>query len=74
MSLTWARLTLRLSRFELLAFGGFVALFIVATVLTAASIDAVRPPVECLGNFEASPVGCELKSTPGTRHRTVSRA
>ncbi len=29
MSLTWARLTLRLSRFELLAFGGFVGLFIV---------------------------------------------
>jgi hypothetical protein len=63
MSLTWARLTLRLSRFELLAFGGFVALFIVATVLTAARIDAVRPPVECLVNFEAPSVGCDLKSS-----------
>jgi hypothetical protein len=62
MSLTWARLTLRLSRFELLAFGGFVALFIVATVLTAARIDAVRPPVECLVNLEAPPLGCDLKS------------
>jgi hypothetical protein len=62
MSLTWARLTLRLSRFELLAFGGFVALFIVATVLTAARIDSVRPPVECLVNFEAPPLGCDLKS------------
>jgi len=62
MSLTWARLTLRLSRFELLAFGGFVALFIVATVVTAARIDAVRPPVECLTNFEAPPLGCDLRS------------
>lgn len=63
MSLTWARLTLRLSRFELLVFAGFVALFIVATVLTAARIDAVRPPVECLANFEAPPLGCDLKSS-----------
>ncbi len=63
MSVTWARLTLRLSRFELLAFGGFVALFIVATVVTAARIDAVRPPVECLVNFEAPPLGCDLKSS-----------
>ncbi len=63
MSLTWARLTLRLSRFELLAFGGFVALFIVATVLTAARIDALRPPVECLVNFDAPPLGCDLKSS-----------
>jgi hypothetical protein len=63
MNLTWARLTLRLSRFELLAFGGFVALFIVATVLTAARIDALRPPTECLVNFEAPPVGCDLKAS-----------
>lgn len=62
MNLTWARLTLRLSRFELLAFGGFVALFIVATVLTAARIDALRPPVECLVNFDAPPLGCDVKS------------
>ena len=62
MSLTWARLTLRLSRFELLACGGFVGLFIVATVLTAARIDAVRPPIECLVNFDAPPLGCDLKS------------
>jgi ABC-type transport system involved in multi-copper enzyme maturation permease subunit len=62
MSLTWARLTLRLSRFELLAFGGFVALFIVATVLTAASIDSVRPPAECLVNREAPTLACDLKS------------
>ena len=62
MSLTWARLTFRLSRFELLAFGGFVALFMVATILTAARIDAVRPPLECLTNFDAPPIGCDLKS------------
>jgi hypothetical protein len=63
MNLTWARLTLRLSRFELLAFGGFVTLFIVATVLTAARIDALRPPAECLLNFESPPVGCDLKAS-----------
>jgi ABC-type transport system involved in multi-copper enzyme maturation permease subunit len=62
MNLTWARLTLRLSRFELLAFGGFVVLFIVATVLTAFRIDALRPPVECLTTFDALPLGCDVKA------------
>ena len=62
MILTRTRLTLRLSRFEFLAFGGIVALFIIATVLTAARIDALRPPVECLANLEAPPLGCDLKS------------
>lgn len=61
MSLTWARLTLRLSRFELLAFGGFIVLFIVSTVVTAAWIDSLRPPAECLANVETHPISCEAK-------------
>jgi hypothetical protein len=48
MTLDWARLTYRLSRFELLAFGGFIVLFIVLTAGAAAWIDSLRPPPECL--------------------------
>lgn len=61
MSLDWARLTFRLNRFELLAFGGAVTLFIVLTVIAAARIDAVRPPAECLVYSEtiAPPAACE---------------
>lgn len=61
MNLTWARLTIRLSRFELLAFGGFIVLFIVGTVVTAAWVDSLRPPAECLANVETHPVSCEAK-------------
>ncbi|MEO8437010.1 MAG: hypothetical protein ABI562_01030 [Chloroflexota bacterium] len=61
MNLTWARLTIRLSRFELLAFGGFIVLFIVGTVVTAAWIDTLRPPAECLANVETHPLSCEAK-------------
>ena len=61
MSLTWARLTLRLSRFELLAFGGFILVFIATTILAAAWVDSLRPPAECFGFFDAYPPGCEAK-------------
>lgn len=50
MRLEWARLTLRLSQFELVAFGGFVSLFIALTVGAATWIDSLRPPPGCL-NF-----------------------
>jgi hypothetical protein len=59
MNLDWARLTLRLNRFELIAFGGFIVAFGVATVLAAASIDAVRPAAECFKNFDPAPAGCQ---------------
>lgn len=61
MSLTWARLTLRLSRFELLAFGGFILVLSATTVLAAAWIDSLRPGAECFGIFEVYPPGCEAK-------------
>ena len=63
MSLTWARLTLRLSRFELLAFGGFVALIHRGDGpdgRRASTLFARRSSASV--NFEAPPVGCELKS------------
>ncbi len=62
MSLTWARLTVRLSRFELMAFGGFIVLMIALTVLAAGWIDSLRPPVECLGRSDLVPPGCDAKS------------
>jgi hypothetical protein len=61
VSLTWARLTIRLSRFELLAFGGFIVVFIVTTLVAAVWIDSLRPPPECLGAVDAPPPGCEAK-------------
>ncbi len=61
MSLTWARLTLRLSRFELLAFGGIIIAFGAATLLTAAWIDSLRPPAECLAATETIVQGCQAK-------------
>lgn len=61
MSLTWARLTFRLSRFELLVFGGIIVLFVVATALTAAWIDSLRPPAECLASSGEVPAGCEAR-------------
>jgi hypothetical protein len=60
MTLDWARLTFRLSRFELLAFGGFIAAFIAGTLLAASWLDAARPPAECLAPaLDAYPPGCE---------------
>ena len=61
MSLTWARLTLRLSRFELLAFGGVIVAFGAATLLTAVWIDSLRPPAECLAATETIVPGCQAK-------------
>lgn len=56
MRLDWARLTLRLSQFELIAFGGFVSLFIALTVGAATWIDSLRPPAECLTGSFGEPV------------------
>jgi hypothetical protein len=61
MTLDWARLTLRLNRFELRAFGGLILAFGVATVLAAGWIDSLRPPAECLANVITHPTDCEAK-------------
>ena len=57
MNLDWARLTVRLSRFELLAFSGFIAIFAATTVITAGWIDSLRPSADCLGIFSGVAVG-----------------
>lgn len=57
MSLDWARLTFRLSRFELLAFGGVIAIFATTTVVSAGWIDSLRPSADCLGIFTGAVVG-----------------
>jgi hypothetical protein len=62
MTLDWARLTLRLSRFELLAFGGFIVVFIAATVLAANWIDSLRPPPECFQSATEIATSCEAKA------------
>jgi len=59
MSLGWLRLTVRLSRFELVAFGGAIVLLIATTVAGAVWIDSLRPPADCLGGVEAAPRSCE---------------
>jgi hypothetical protein len=59
MNLDWARLTVRLSRFELLAFGGFIIIFAATTVIAAGWIDSLRPPADCFGSFDAPPPDCE---------------
>ena len=60
MSLDWARLTLRLNRFELLAFGGIIVALVIETLVAAAWLDSLRPPAGCLNNFQnEAPLGCE---------------
>jgi hypothetical protein len=62
MTLDWVRLTLRLSRFELAAFGGLVGGFVGSTVVAAGWIDSLRPSVDCLGNRGDTLLpGCEAK-------------
>lgn len=59
MSLDWVRLTLRLGRFELIAFSALVLGSVVAAFAASAWIDSLRPGPECLPAFneftESSP-------------------
>ncbi len=59
MTLDWARLTLRLGRFEVLAFGGLVLVLAAAAFAAAARIDSLRPPANCFGVIDVYPPGCE---------------
>jgi hypothetical protein len=47
VSLTWARLTFRLARFEILAFGGLIVALAIVSVAAAAWIDSLKPPAAC---------------------------
>jgi hypothetical protein len=60
--LDWARLTVRLVRFELIAVGGLVLAATVGAFIAAAWVDSLRPPAECLtyDAFGNSPPGCQF--------------
>ena len=61
MTLTWARLTFRLARFEVVAFGAVILALMTASVVAAISIDSVRPPANCFeSTIDGMPFpGCE---------------
>ena len=58
--LDWIRLTLRLHRFELIAFGTAIIALVVASFAVAAYIDGFRLPPECLTlDGETTPFSCQ---------------
>lgn len=62
MNLDWARLTLRLHRFELLAFGAVLGGLAIAAFAASAYIDSLRPGPECLVAVENIPSACDEAS------------
>jgi hypothetical protein len=58
MRLDWVRLTLRLHRFELFAFGAAIATLVVASFVAAAYIDSLRPAPDCYAIAGALPPAC----------------
>jgi hypothetical protein len=61
-----ARLTLRLNRFELLAFGGVILVLAVVTVFAAAWVDSLRPAAECFATISGPGVGGPVVSSGST--------
>jgi hypothetical protein len=59
MRLDWVRLTLRLNRFELLAFGIGIGALVVAAFAAAAYIEGLRPGSDCYAIAGALPPACE---------------
>ena len=59
MTLAAARLTFRIGRTELLAFGGVLVTLAIATFLSAIWIDSLRPPAACLTGQEFG-ADCEV--------------
>jgi hypothetical protein len=55
----WARLTLRLHRFELFAFGAAIIVLAIGAFVASAYVDSVRPPPECLTFNGDTPFSCE---------------
>jgi len=56
----WFRLTLRLHRFELFAFGVTIIALAIGAFGAAAYIDGFRPPPECVTIVDEVPASCEL--------------
>lgn len=62
MSFDWVRLTLRLGRFELVAFIALVLGAAAAAVAAGAWIDSIKPPPECIpafNQFTEMPQSCQ---------------
>ncbi len=55
----WARLTLRLHRFELLAFGAAIIGLAIGAFVASAYVDSVRPPADCLTANGDVPFSCQ---------------
>ena len=65
----WIRLTLRLHRFELIAFGAATLGLVIASFAVAAYIDGFRLPPECASSNGELPFSCEepLRRLDGAR-------
>ena len=57
--LDWARLTIRLHRFELFAFGAAIVALVIGAFAASAYVDSLRPPPECLTFNGEIPFSCE---------------
>lgn len=75
MTSTWLRLSLRLARFELLAFGAVILGLIIAALLGAAWIDSLRPSADCFSGFnpsQAAGCGSALNAWQAAQNLTTS--
>jgi ABC-type transport system involved in multi-copper enzyme maturation permease subunit len=66
----WVRLTLRLHRFELFAFGAAIIALVMGGLLAAAYVDSLRPPPECLSFNGDVPASCEAALRKADQART----
>jgi hypothetical protein len=66
----WIRLTLRLHRFELFAFGAAIIALVIGGVLAAAYADGLRPPPECLSFNGDVPASCDAALRKADEART----
>lgn len=60
MTLDWARLTLRLHRFELFAFGAAIVTLVLAAFASSAYLDSLRPGSGCYAIAETLSPTCEV--------------
>jgi hypothetical protein len=66
----WVKLTLRLHRFELFAFGAAIIALVIGGILAAAYADSLRPPPECLSFNGDVPASCDAALRKADEART----
>jgi hypothetical protein len=69
----WIKLTLRLHRFELFAFGAAIIALVIGGLLAAAYADSLRPPPECLSLNGDVPASCDAALRKADEARTYVR-